>query len=318
MDPVTLIIAIGLGFIGAKKVAAIKRPANTHSCNAVATTVENHNHYNTWTRGPLAGLGAHNSHDGLKRYPPPSYRDLAAAVAGNHPVRIWLNLDHDITKFFWEVKHSHTVDLSKEQVSQLAAGSGLLVQTSDPTIWPGEPYDPDIFDRHTHLVLIMCRRNPSPGDEKHEDATMISGWRTYGNGAVDPSVAMDIMDGRGANMLYVSPDCQTIIEGPYFEPISSGLDLNAESFDNLNDTLSRSVYGDRNSVYGYIDYLMSKGENHPLDIAETILREAFNRNSPLKYPCGPGVGVGTEFIQSFASRIAQYVEENGGIIWSPG
>lgn len=87
----------------------------------------------------------------------------------------------------------------------------------------------------------------------------------------------------GGNRIWISPDCNYVVEGNRFMPLDD-FDINAESPTKAGATLDEALdlYGGDNSVWGYVDYLVEGNDeagikgiyNDPVHVAWHILRDA--------------------------------------------
>lgn len=135
--------------------------------------------------------------------------------------------------------------------------------------------------------------------------------RVWGNGFLPPEVEQEFCTNVATNKIWANPDCTMIVEGAFFEPLTLGLPLTAIEADTLAGTLAADP---ENSVYGYIDYLMdTRGLQDTWEIVDAIAR-----NVGLECVNAPPGSLAHAWQQSLASRIAEYVEDNGGIPFSPG
>lgn len=108
----------------------------------------------------------------------------------------------------------------------------------------------------------------------------------------------------GGNDLWVSPDCEWVVEGNRFWQTNK---VNAEEAPTLEAVLAI----DDNGVNGFIDYLINdQGFRSPEEITWRILQEA----SPLCADLDPeqwGEGL-AQWFENFVARIVPYVEETTG------
>lgn len=142
---------------------------------------------------------------------------------------------------------------------------------------------------------------------KNADKTL----RVWGTGKLPANVDEYFCQDPNTNWIWVSKDCKMVVEGPYFEPITLDLDLDEEVASTLQKTLSISP---TNSVYGYIDYLLS---NNTLDSLEVTERVAKQMGCPINWTKDePNDGI-DRWMWDFLERINEYVAENGGIYFDP-
>jgi hypothetical protein len=114
-----------------------------------------------------------------------------------------------------------------------------------------------------------------------------TGWNPEGNG------------------IYISPNCDLVLEGKFFEPVSKGLPITGIEGETLVDTLAADP---ENSVYGYIDYLIiTGGFREPTEIAEQVMREANALCADVPFWQRPPALA--QWFDSFVARISPWVEE---------
>jgi hypothetical protein len=142
------------------------------------------------------------------------------------------------------------------------------------------------------------------------------GGGKWGTGAVPASF------NPNGNLLWISPDCDTVAEGAWFMPTLVQA-ITGNNIDTMDAHLAlRSPPGSsdpraQNGIYGFIDYLINdQGYEQPEDVTARIFSEA----SPMcaavdPSQWGPALA---EWYQEFAGRVAEYVEsEMTGIPFGP-
>lgn len=135
--------------------------------------------------------------------------------------------------------------------------------------------------------------------------------RVWGDGVLPDDVDDFFCAHQKPNWIWLAPDCSKVVEGPYFEPLSLGLQLDAQVASTHGKTLDLSP---TNSVYGYVDYLL---EHQTLDALEVAERVAKQLGCPVTWAQDdPGQGI-KRWIFDFAGRINTYVAESGGIYFDP-
>jgi hypothetical protein len=113
----------------------------------------------------------------------------------------------------------------------------------------------------------------------------------------------------GGNKIWVSADCEFVVEGNLFWP-TPGEMINAEEAETLEAVLA--IEG--NSVIGYVDVLIARDYTDPAVVAQQILQEV----SPLCADLDPAMwGEGLlAWYENFVERLIPYLEE-GGIEFDP-
>jgi hypothetical protein len=137
--------------------------------------------------------------------------------------------------------------------------------------------------------------------------------RTYkwGTGAVPEDFDWD------SNMFWISPDCDTVVEGYLFETASWQDSLNAIEAPTLMETLAAETYPGMdppdNTVYGFIDYIMTyEGYDSAEGVALRVVQEANALCADVPMDNWPEEL--SEWFASFVERIGPWVDNNLGEI----
>jgi hypothetical protein len=120
-----------------------------------------------------------------------------------------------------------------------------------------------------------------------------------------------------SNGFWISPDCDYVLEGWYFETYSWQKTISAIEASTLYGTLQEAP---DNSVYGYLAYLINEeGVDTPPQLAIRVMQEAspmcvevFADQDLEDWP--PGLA---EWFESFVERITPWVVEETGIPFEP-
>lgn len=162
---------------------------------------------------------------------------------------------------------------------------------------------------------------PRPGDKDPPSGKRVPktrpGGKRFGEPTKDYAIPADWDPIRG---LYVSPDCQVIVEGPAWfcgQDANNAIQLYPGAFScravektNYKETMAVP----RNGVAGYVDYLIGKDFN-PSEIAWTILEEAAPACWDLDQPDWPQALV--YWWNYLLERLALWYEESTGIPFDP-
>jgi hypothetical protein len=135
--------------------------------------------------------------------------------------------------------------------------------------------------------------------------------RVWGEGFMPEDVSAYFCRKPSSNWIWVSSDCSMVIEGPYFEPLSLELDLDAELATSVK---AASKVSPTNSVYGYIDWLLEQKKTDTVSIVNAIASEL--RCAPNWEKDEPNEG-SDRWFWDLVDRINVYVEEAGGIPFDP-
>jgi hypothetical protein len=158
-----------------------------------------------------------------------------------------------------------------------------------------------------------------PGDPGQPGAPDPERRYQWGDGPIPEDWDFD------SNQFWISPDCETVLEGWHFETYGYGVGVNAIEAPTLVDALAQRSAPDvekpDNSVYGYLSYLTDvEGlEILPPDFAMRVMFEtnplcadAYADQDMEDWP--PGL---MEWFDSFVERTTEPIEEATGILFEP-